>query len=292
VKLQILSFLQQIKEVFQQIVTPKIITANGSNPCNNETVYKSKDVVGSYVAKSDLYKPEVTVLNELRNKLPQMSMLDIGVGAGRTTTHFAYLVKEYVGLDCSNKMINACLEKFKNNRQKFSFLTADARNLKLFKSSSFDFVLFSFNGIDFMNHEERLKILGEIRRLIKPGGYFCFSTHNLNSLIEQCSIRLSKHPTLLALRIRQLLQMRLLNKKEIWRILRNPSRNQEYLRVNIIANPEGRVNLYYIALVEQLKQLSELGFSDTKIYGLGDGNEIRNPTRAIDSWLYFLSKVP
>ena len=38
-------------------------------------------------------------------------MLDIGVGTGRTTMHFAGLVKEYVGVDYSSALIQACPEK-------------------------------------------------------------------------------------------------------------------------------------------------------------------------------------
>ena len=70
--------------------------------------------------------------------------------------------------------------------------------MKLFEDSSFDFILFSFNGIDYMNHDERIRTLREIRRILKTGGYFCFSTHNLNFLLKKCSIKLSKHPSVLA----------------------------------------------------------------------------------------------
>ena len=47
-------------------------------------------------------------------------------------------------------------KKFQDYPKKISFLTADARTMKDFKNNSFDFVLFSFNGIDYMDHEERI----------------------------------------------------------------------------------------------------------------------------------------
>lgn len=37
-----------------------------------------------------------------------MTMLDIGVGAGQTTPYFAQSVKEYIGIDYSSQMIQAC----------------------------------------------------------------------------------------------------------------------------------------------------------------------------------------
>jgi ubiquinone/menaquinone biosynthesis C-methylase UbiE len=284
--LQILSLFKHNLEVILQIATRNKITASG-----NIRVYEAEDVVKDYIANDQLQKPEVTILNELINKLPYMRMLDIGVGAGRTTTFFGCLVKEYVGIDYSHKMINACIKKFKNYSNKVSFLTADARSMKLFKDKSFDFILFSFNGIDYADHEERILILNEIRRLIRSGGYFCFSTHNLNVVMKDFfSIKLSKNPKLLALRTRGLLQMRLFNKGETWKTIRNPSRTQQYLMVNDGAH-NFRLKTYFITPVEQLLQLRELGYSETKMYGLRDGREIKNPNNTIDRYMYFLSKT-
>lgn len=74
----------------------------------NENPWESEDVVREYYVECHLQKPEEAVLNELRAKLQKMKMLDIGVGAGRTTHHFASLAKEYVGVDYSKNMIRAC----------------------------------------------------------------------------------------------------------------------------------------------------------------------------------------
>ena len=88
----------------------------------DEKPWDSEDTVRKYYVMCHLHKPEETVLNELRAKLPKMRMLDIGVGAGRTTHHFASLTKkEYVGVDISKNMIKACRRKFRNYPQKISF---------------------------------------------------------------------------------------------------------------------------------------------------------------------------
>ena len=246
-QLQLLNFVKSSKEVVQQIVTQKIIT-----PDNNRIVYESEDVISYYLSQSDLQKPEETVLAELRNKLPKMSMLDIGVGAGRTTTHFAFLAKKYVGIDYSSQMVNACQRKFQNAPKKISFLTADARTMKFFENCSFDFILFSFNGIDYVNHDERIRTLREIHRILKPGGYICFSTHNLNFQLEKCSIKPSKNPSVLAFRVFQLLQMRLLNERETWKVIRNSSKFVQHTMVNDGAM-KFRLKTYYVTPKEQLK---------------------------------------
>jgi ubiquinone/menaquinone biosynthesis C-methylase UbiE len=274
------------KEVVQQIIIQNIVTAD-----NNKVVYESENVVKYYAAQCHLQKPETTVLTELRHELPRMSMLDIGVGAGRTTSYFASLTKEYLGIDYSSQMVSACLEKFKKFSKNTSFQTADARTMKSFKDKSFDFVLFSFNGIDYMGHEDRLETLGEIRRLIKSGGYFCFSTHNLNFLSNKCSIQLSKHPSIFALQIYRLLQMRVTNKSAAWKTLRNSSQNSLHHMFNDGAH-NFQLKTYYITPVEQVKQLRELGYTDIKMFGLTDGKEIKDPSKIMDHWVYFLSKAP
>lgn len=278
-------FIRQGKKAIKKIITQKNITAN-----NDKIVYESEDVVEFYAEQHDLQEPEAAVLNELRSKLATMSMLDIGVGAGRTTLHFAVLAKKYLGIDYSTEMINACLKKFQSS-PKISFLASDARTLKRFKASSFDFVLFSFNGIDHMNHEERIETLREIRRIIRHGGYFCFSTHNLNFLLNNCSIKLSKHPTIFVSRIFNLLQMRLLKRIDVWKTIRSSHRSQQYIMVKDEAH-NFRIRTYYTTPIEQLKQLSRFGYSDTKIYSLTNGHEIKDPSADIDHWVYFLTKVP
>jgi len=52
-----------------------------------------------------------------------------------------------------------------------------------------------------------------------------------------------------------------------------------------------RLRTYYITPVEQLKQLSELGFAKTKMYSLTSGMEFRNLDNSIDQWIYYLAQV-
>src|SRR5439155_4896171 len=60
----------------------------------------------------------------------------------------------------------------------------DARDLGVFEKSSFDFILFSFNGLDYANHQDRKTILASIRRALRASGLFVFSAHNLAALRE------------------------------------------------------------------------------------------------------------
>ena len=254
--------------------------------------WASEDIVRKYRYFQKLQKPEEIVLNELRAKLPKMRMLDIGVGAGRTTYYFAPLTKEYVGVDISKNMIGACRRKFRNYPKKISFEVADARDLNLFGDNYFDFSLFSFNGIDMMNHDDRLRTLREIRRVTKNGGYVCFSAHNLNYAWNFATFKLSRKPADLLLEAQRLFLMRLFNRK-VWKILRTKNqRKQRYLIFN-----DGVWNfslkLYYIKPEEQIDQLTNLNFKNIRSYDLL-GNEIKNPSElqnATDCWIYYLCNV-
>jgi SAM-dependent methyltransferase len=74
-------------------------------------------------------------------------------------------------------MISACRQKYHGVR----YSVCDARDMSSLDKGKFGFVFFSFNGIDCVNHEERQSIIHQIQKLLRPGGYFLFSSHNLKS---------------------------------------------------------------------------------------------------------------
>ena len=68
--------------------------------------------------------------------------------------------------------------------------------------------------------------------------------------------------------------------------------NRQYIIINDGAE-NFRLRTYYIRPKEQIKQLTDLGFTNVKIYGLYDGREM-DPSElesAIDPWLYYLCTV-
>lgn len=135
-------------------------------------LFESPDVIKDLAYRDYLYKPERIILDILKKKLPKMSMLEIGVGGGRLTKYFASLVKQYVGIDYSSKMIDICKHKFPN----LMFFLFDARrDLYYLLDDSYDFTLFGFNGIDHMMYEDRVNVLKNI--FVMTNKVFCFSTH-------------------------------------------------------------------------------------------------------------------
>ena len=98
-------------------------------------------------------------------------ILDIGVGAGRTTALLQTISQQYTGIDYTQEMVEVCRARHPGAR----ILHMDARDLSSFADEQFALVVFSFNGIDAVNLDDRRKILREVHRVLQPGGLFIVS---------------------------------------------------------------------------------------------------------------------
>jgi len=106
-------------------------------------------------------------------------ILDIGCGAGRTTIGLYKLGYHLIeGLDLSEDMIVQARRISKELNYNIIFSVGDAACLG-YDDENFEAVLFSFNGImQIPGRENRIKVLKEIKRILKPKGYFLFTTHD------------------------------------------------------------------------------------------------------------------
>ena len=226
----------------------------------NLDTYSLREVAAGYARESHLQLPEESILRLILPKLPTARMLDLGVGGGRTTLHFAKWIREYVGADYSPSMILECQRRFSGYPNHISFRVCDARSMEIFETNYFDFILFSFNGIDSVTHEDRLKILKEIRRVGKPGGYFCFSSHNLNWCANYFDWRrmLSLNPKVTARAARRLVRRFFFNRG----LRADDVRQAPYVLFNDGAHRNLRH--YYIRPLEQLAQL-EADFTEVRV---------------------------
>jgi SAM-dependent methyltransferase len=69
-------------------------------------------------------------------------------------------------------------------------LCGDATNLQQIATASFDAAVFSLNGIDSIRTDsDRSRCFQEIARVLRPGGYFIFSSHNARSIGFEANLR-------------------------------------------------------------------------------------------------------
>jgi SAM-dependent methyltransferase len=238
----------------------------------------------------DLMAPERTVMSLLRDRLHEFEMLDLGVGGGRTAYTFAALVQRYVGLDYSPRMIERA-RTLLGKDERVELVTGDARDLSPVHGP-FDFVLFSFNGIDAVGHDDRLKILAEVRRVLKPDGRFFFSTHSLGALPLDTEKPRSRYwrrsrlysVYLLAASIRYRRQAERVNKE----IDVDSARERGWTVIRDVAH-DFQLSVYYVDPVRQLEQLREAGLETVAVYDM-EGHEVEARDAGRTSSLHYLCR--
>jgi ubiquinone/menaquinone biosynthesis C-methylase UbiE len=132
--------------------------------------------VGTYVHRryEELAFEAVPILSEGK-------YLEIGCGTGRFTAPFAAKGINLVAVDISDDMLAATRHKLHQSAvdgAAVQLLKADARALD-FPEGEFD-VVFSFNVINHIPQYER--VISEVARVLRPGGYFIVGFPSLWSL--------------------------------------------------------------------------------------------------------------
>jgi ubiquinone/menaquinone biosynthesis C-methylase UbiE len=252
----------------------------------NWKAYRVDHIVDEYAKAEHLQPAEERILAELEGSLQNTRMLDIGVGGGRSTVHFAPRVKEYMGGDFSPAMVEASRERFGEDANR-RFLVLDARDLRQFGDGRFDLVLFSFNGIDEVPSEDRKTVLREIYRVLAPAGSFVFSTHNLQTLPRLYRVSGCGSVLRCLKRLIKVVLLRLINGP--------PSRYRE--RSSAVINDgvhRFRLRLHYVAPAFQMQELKDLGYAGIQAFGSDHGAPIGEGSLGDvdDPWVYFLCRKP
>lgn len=144
----------------------------------NEAVFASSETVALYAKMDRLHRCEQHLFAKYLR--PGETILDIGVGAGRTAPHLAPAAAAYIGIDYSEPMIEAARRRF----PELDFRRGDAADLTGFENERFDLVVFSFNGMSSIpTDESRRRAFREVTRVLKPGGRYIFSVSNSEFLI-------------------------------------------------------------------------------------------------------------
>jgi SAM-dependent methyltransferase len=147
----------------------------------NRDLYARPEVVQEYVRLLGFqFESERRILASLGDAIRGKRILDLGVGAGRTTHWLLAYSSYYLGVDFSREMIERCRTRFPG----VSFREHDARHLDSLSAEPFDLVFFSFNGIDCVDHQDRAMVLRGAFAKLAPGGRFLFSSHNLR--VPEC----------------------------------------------------------------------------------------------------------
>ncbi|WP_331234035.1 class I SAM-dependent methyltransferase [Natronorarus salvus] len=129
-----------------------------------------------------LFRSETRAINKYFTQTHART-LDIGCGTGRVTKALEERGFDVIGVDISDEMVHAA----RSHHPEIPFLASDAAHLP-FPDDHFDYVMFSFNGIDYLIPQSRRKqALSEIHRVLRPSGTFTFSSHNSLATVRKWS---------------------------------------------------------------------------------------------------------
>jgi SAM-dependent methyltransferase len=144
---------------------------------SNRREYRRHDTVERIRSRSGWIDiGERILVNRIADEVRSQAILDVGVGGGRTAWMLRTISRDYVAVDYSPEMVEACRHEYPG----LDVRECDARDLSIFADGAFALVVFSFNGIDVLDHVGRLQALAEMHRVLRLGGLMLYSTLNKN----------------------------------------------------------------------------------------------------------------
>jgi SAM-dependent methyltransferase len=139
--------------------------------------------LGAWVSHYDdwrLSPAEILLLLRYREPLSGR-VLELGPGAGRVTGYLAELATELTALEISPDMADACRVRVPSA----TVLVGDMEDLGDVADASFEVIVGTCNVIDVLDDPERRALLGELHRILVPGGVLLFSSHNRDGRVRR-----------------------------------------------------------------------------------------------------------
>jgi SAM-dependent methyltransferase len=262
----------------------------------NRSAWRSRSAQNWYGNASDWTDPgEASALSWIAQHVRDQPILDVGVGGGRTVPILTSISDDYIALDYTPELVELC----RRNHPGVRVHQMDARDLSAFDNESFALVMFSYNGLDSVDYAGRQAILREFARVLRPGGFALFSTHNLHGpSYRETPMRLVRMPRMSAnplavcvdaARIAYTLPVATFN------YLRYSRLNREYdgYALRVCAGHKFGVLLMYTDSEAQQRQLDEMGLCTEAVFGSTTGNLLQHGEDVSEEvWFHFVARKP
>lgn len=226
---------------------------SGDRGVDNGELFADQDAIELYadrITDPELFPQERKAVEQYFTDT-DASVLDVGCGVGRVSHLLDERGFDTTGIDVSEPLVAKARSLFPG----IDFRTADIRDPP-FDAASFDYVVFSWFGLDYIRPEsERIAALRQIRRLLKPSGIVVFSSHNQWHSFVPIPLDNPRRA------IKDVVDL-YLRKKNHRRILS---------RYKIESVPLGEVEVYLSNPIHQWGQLRECGLTPLDVVGKRNG---------------------
>ena len=233
---------------------------------------------------------ESVVMERIADAARGRSILDIGVGGGRTVPYLRSLSEDYVAIDYLDELVQLTRSRFPEARVD----VGDARELSQFADATIDVAVFSFNGIDGLAHDDRPMVFRAVARVLRPGGLFVYSTHNLEHRLAGSP---PWHPDRLHPRngLMSVARSMLFLPKSAssYRRLRNRAVRGDGWATLVDPAYDFSVVWHYVRLEEAIRELRTSGFTDElEAYTTAGARAHYGDDTSASPWLHFLVRKP
>lgn len=177
-----------IKKLVEASKKPEIYTQGTSSMWVDD--YISKQLLETHLSQdTDLAsRKETTIsftINWILNKVAgkRLSILDLGCGPGLYTEKLAESGHIVTGIDFSSNSIDYARESASRKQADISYIQQDYLNLE--EENSYDLILMIFTDFGVLPPDQRIVLLNNIHRALKPGGTFLFDVLNENYPLKE-----------------------------------------------------------------------------------------------------------
>jgi len=223
-------------------------------------------------------------------------ILDVGAGAGRTAAFLRLLSDDYQAVDYTPEMV----ELFRRNHPDLPVRLADARDLHEFPDGGFALAMFSYNGIDAVDHDDRVQVLRELRRVVAPGGWVLFSTFNLHGpAAREVPWRGARDHKPVAWRVARWIARAPMDLPRHrrrwtnwWRNRALEEEHEDWAMRRSAAHDFGLV-VHVVSLDLLYREVDAAGFVDVETYAREDGSRLgpSSDTSGV-AWFHLVARVP
>ncbi len=138
------------------------------------------DLHKNYKDQGWIDKPSLFAQTAIQYFPANSKVLDLGAGQGQDSRYFANNGHQVISTDIEESALEASRAKLTDDiKPRVALQQVDLRQELPFDSNAFD-VVYAHLSIHYFDYDTTVRLIGEIQRVLKPGGIFAFLANSVN----------------------------------------------------------------------------------------------------------------